>query len=152
DMTWFSAATVSSGRVFDSNGQKLLAVQGGGDLSITAGGSIRGGEYLVSRGAGTLNAGGAVGSGDAVGLFLLGETSDAARRGARVTVQAVSGANIQNVSNPTILTQSTVRNGGSGFQNGRYNFLSYTDQSAVDILSLGGNVELGSSPRAKPSI
>jgi filamentous hemagglutinin family protein len=150
-----SAMLPTSGRIV---APQVLEVRGGGDLDVRAGGDIRNGEFLVARGAGRLEAGGGVGvnstapAGSAqarapVSLYLMGESTGAVPRGASFEVAAAGSVLLQNVSNPTIMASpGAVVASRPGFQNGRAAFFTYTPESALDVVSAGGDVTL--LPRA----
>ena len=108
-------------------------VQGGGDLSVTAGGDIVGGEYMVGRGTAQLNAGGSVGRGEgrtpALGTLLaLGDGN--------IQVQARQNVVIASVYNPTIVKQSNPAAGGES------QFFTYAPNSEVILTATAGNVVL----------
>ena len=108
-------------------------VNGGGDLRINSGGSILGGEYFVGRGTARINAGGSMGrAADGLGAVL-------ALADGSVNVTARQDIIIASVLNPTVLKQSNVLPMAAG---GDSLFLSYQDNSAVNLTATSGNVVL----------
>lgn len=147
DINELSAVTVSNAKVSPG---PVLAVQGGGDLTVSAGGRIAGGEYLVSNGNGRIQASGDIGAAQPTALYLIGESGDPARRGVAMSVQAGGKLDLQNVSNPTAMTQSTVTQDFFGLFH--TSFLSYSPQSRLDAIAFGGDLVLGDKPTSKPSV
>lgn len=145
-----SAAVPTFGRTFtDSTGAPAIDVQGGGNLDIRAGGNLDGGEYLLGRGNGRIVVSGSIGQQAAPALYLMGQSTDPALRGASYRVVAGGDIDIQNVSNPTILVSSSVPtqldDSGEflpGFERFRAAFFTYDDSSGVELLSVGGNLTI----------
>ncbi len=110
--------------------QNSTLVNGGGDLQLSAGNDIIGGEYYVGRGTGTLNAGGSVArSANNLGAILeLGDGS--------FNVQARQDVVIASVFNPTVLKQTVVLPIAAG---GDSIFFTYNDASAVNLTATAGN-------------
>ncbi|WP_045223263.1 filamentous haemagglutinin family protein [Methyloterricola oryzae] len=103
-----------------------VQVGGGGDLTLTAGGDVRGGTFYVGRGSATLRAGGAL-STDEAGLgsvLALGES--------HFDVQAVGDVAIGAVLNPTVI---------AGGRNASY-FFTYSADSQLKLDSVAGDVRL----------
>ncbi|MEO8134859.1 MAG: filamentous hemagglutinin family protein [Betaproteobacteria bacterium] len=150
NVTNLSAAVPTFGRVSaGASGAPTIDVQGGGNVDIRAGGNIDGGEYLVGRGIARIDAGGAIGMTAPPALYLMGQSTDPALRGASYKVVAGGDIDIQNVSNPTILVSSTLpghlNDDGElipGFDRFRAAFFSYDDTASADLLSVGGNVTI----------
>lgn len=144
-----SAVVPTSGRVEMLAGETVLRVDGGGDLEVAAGGDIVGGDYLVGRGRGSLRSGGSIGAGNAVTLYLLGESDDAALRTAAFELQAKGGIALQGAANPTVLPHSTPsRPAGDttalGFGTGTgVTFFTYAPDSRVSMVALEGDLVLG---------
>ncbi|MFI3155213.1 MAG: filamentous hemagglutinin family protein, partial [Methylococcaceae bacterium] len=110
--------------------QNGSVINGGGDLQISAGNDIVGGEYYVGRGTGTLNAGGSVSrSADNLGAIVeLGDGS--------FNVQARQDVVIASVFNPTVLKQTGLLPISAG---GDSLFFSYNDAASVNLTATGGN-------------
>lgn len=146
DVTNFSAMLPTTGRTYrDDNGVRQVDVQGGGDLRVSAGNNLSGGAYLVARGQGTLDAGGNVGANRALQLYLMGESSGNVPREATVEVNAGGSVRLQNVSNPTVLSQLAVAGStGPSFAAGGQSpfFLTYSDNSKVSLQAEGGNTTI----------
>ncbi|MGB0126302.1 MAG: hypothetical protein WBP72_01600, partial [Rhodocyclaceae bacterium] len=142
--------------IVDAGGNRIHQVRGGGDLTIAAGGNIEGGEYLVAAGSGEIQSFGAVGATTPTSLFLMGDHSDVALAGATIQVEAGDGANIRNVSNPTIMpsTQAARTSGAqadrNGFDNQRSAFFSYAAESGAEILAVNGDIVVGAKSQGKP--
>lgn len=152
-------------RSLGTNGNAILEVRGGGNLDVAAGGNIKGSEFLLALGKGSIKAGGDVGKDNATALFVMGQgSSDGSSGGADLRVEAGGSANIQNVSNPTILalaqacttvgsngcvSDSTVQIEGGGTL--RTGFFTYAPTSSVAITAVGGDLDLGTYASAKKS-
>lgn len=150
DIVDLYAASATSGRAYtDADLQTRLDVQGGGDLLVGAGRNIVGGEYLVARGNGIIDAGDSVGAGTRTALFLMGESDDPAQRGATFGVAAANDISLQNISNPTILTLFNP-SGIISFQRKTY-FFTYAEENDVRISSLSGDVRLRNLATKKQS-
>jgi hypothetical protein len=107
--------------LFSSN---QIEVNGGGNLLISAGGDVVGGNFYVGKGAGSISAGREVkGSSQSVNgpALYSGDT--------QYNINAVNGVKLAGVFDPMIL-------------GGNANFFSYTDASSVAVRSLAGNVTL----------
>ena len=108
-------------------------VNGGGDLHITSEHSIFGGEFFVGRGTATINTGGGIRRADnGLGAVL-------ALAAGSVNLTARQEVVIASVLNPTVLKQSNVLPMAAG---GDSLFLSYQDDSAVNLTATSGNVVL----------
>lgn len=140
-----------------------LKVRGGGDVTVTAGNNMEGGEVLVGLGRGTVRAGGDVGTGSArTAVFVMGQGSDPGHDTASIRLEAGGDIKLQNISNPTILASSGPENGGFetywngvaipeyGFGAARTGFFTYAPDSTAEVISVGGNIDLGRSIAAKP--
>ncbi len=134
--------------VTDSSGQRSVAVQGGGRLTLRAGNDLLGGSYLVARGDGLISAAGTIGDGSPTQLFLMGASSGDVPAHAAVALAAGSGITLQSVNNPTAVRELSAT-GGSGPSFGSaggtriLSFFSYSPDSGVAALALSGNVGLG---------
>lgn len=106
--------------------ENRVLVSGGGDLSVQAGGDIRGGVYYTGQGAGELRAAGAIaaGGGGAGPILALGDSSFALTAGGDIALGAAV--------NPTVLASS-----------GNPNFMfTYSADSGIALRSLSGKVAL----------
>lgn len=121
-----------------------LVTTGGGDVRITTGGDLLGGQYYADRGDVVITAGGKVGSGQTVGsnpLYTILALGDA-----RAFVSAQWDVNIQTVLNPHLVVQSS--GVGPAFNvNNATNpswslFSTYGRDSAVDMQSVDGKVTM----------
>ncbi|MDO9106869.1 MAG: filamentous hemagglutinin family protein [Methylovulum sp.] len=113
--------------------QNGTVINGGGNLQVTAGHNIVGGEYYIGRGIGNLNAGGSVArSSNHLGALL--ELGDGT-----VNVQARQDVVIASVLNPTVLKQASVLPLAAG---GDSKFFSYSDASTVNLGATAGNIVL----------
>ena len=124
------------GQLSDATNQWLqndTVVNGGGDLQITAGNNIVGGEYYVGRGTGKLNAGGSVArSLDNLGAILaLGDGN--------FNVNARQDTVIASAFNPTVLKQTGVLPLSAGSDS---RFFTYGEASAINLSATAGNVVL----------
>jgi len=104
-----------------------IAVNGGGDLALTAGNDIVGGEFFTGQGSAALKAGGSIAN-TAAGQGAVFELGDA-----RFDVQARQDINIGGVVNPTLLKQTQLVGGES-------RFFTYGPDSAVVFLASAGNI------------
>jgi hypothetical protein len=130
-----------------------LHVTGGGDLSVTAGGSIFSGDFYVGQGAGSIKAGGAIASdftyNDSLSTYPV-QTLLAVQYGT-IDVQARESVDIGGVFDPTYLfspSSSPVRSFSSssdttGTPLTPY-FTTMSPQSGVSIQSAGGDVSFNS--------
>jgi len=124
------------GKLSEANNQWTATgtvVNGGGDLQISAGNDIVGGEYYLGRGTANLNAGGSISKTDA-GLGAIVELGEGT-----VNVQARQDVVIASVFNPTVLKQNGVLPIAAG---GDSRFFTYSDTSAVNLSATAGNVVL----------
>jgi hypothetical protein len=140
------AATVTNARqpaIFDQPVDKTKQViLGGGDLIVRAAGDIEGGLFLVDRGMGRIETGGAVSSGlaratQAVGTVLaLGDAS--------ASVTARLDLNLESVINPSLVQQVEANFAGAGGSNRESYFVSYSSDSSANLLSITGDTHLSS--------
>ncbi|MEI6721501.1 MAG: filamentous hemagglutinin family protein [Betaproteobacteria bacterium] len=147
----------------DAAGNAVLEVRGGGNVGVSAGRNIQGGEYLVALGTGNISATGSVGAGGSpTGLFLMGQGnvglgSDTSRSSASIQVAALGNVTLQSISNPTILasTQPTATSGNRlatvGFGGSRDAFFTYAPDSEAQVISVNGDVTVGRAAMVKPS-
>ncbi|MGZ8181908.1 MAG: filamentous hemagglutinin family protein [Methylobacter sp.] len=130
------------GQLSDATNQWLqngTIINGGGDLQITAGNNIVGGEYYVSRGTGSLNAGGSVTKAEN-GLGAILELGDGS-----FNTNARQDVVIASVFNPTVLKQASVLPLAAG---GDSRFFTYGDASAINLSATAGNVILANDTDA----
>ena len=130
-------ANANANAAWSSNG---TVVNGGGNLNITAGQNITGGEFYVAAGTGDLQAGEAInsysatvaGNSQTVGVTLdLGDGT--------FNLQARQDIDVSSVMNPTLFSQATLPDYGQ--KNNDARFFTYTANSAVNLLSTAGNVQ-----------
>lgn len=119
-----------------ADGQQQLNVLGGGDLSVNAGRDILSGDYFVSKGEGSLSAGGRIGS-----SFTLtaptGSTPVATILGlqdANLSVSAAQGVEIGGIFNPSYARV------GAFFST--VDSQAYSTDSSLSIQALSGDVAL----------
>lgn len=140
NITNFSASVPTTARYAPD----AAVVDGGGNLSISSGGDILNGMYFVGKGEMEVYAGGEIGrtfnaQGNAV---TLGTTL--ALQDATASVSALGNVYIESVFNPTLFAQTTTNAQSVLNATGRSAFFNtYSDQAAIDVASLGGNVTFG---------
>jgi filamentous hemagglutinin len=150
DVKDVSASTPTQGRMpATAPDASKLVVTGGGDVRISTGGDVLGGQYYADRGGLVIKAEGKVGHsnqilpGAAQGLDTLLALGDAQAR-----VQARKDVTISNVIEPHLLPQSGTNTTGNliavgvGVTARRSLFSDYSASSGVDLQSLGGQVTL----------
>lgn len=168
DITDFSASVATNAYVpgISPSGASLVE-QGGGDLVIRSGADIKGGMFYVQKGSGTIDAGGSItyslrarGTG-VPDPYLTGHPEDLTPNVAETALKirpvlalgdgsfSVTGredVEIQSVINPTMVRQSTDNaskySSISSAPKSLSMFTTYSENSAVDILSIAGNVRL----------
>ncbi|HSI95467.1 MAG TPA: filamentous hemagglutinin family protein [Methylophilaceae bacterium] len=156
DITNFSASVPTTGRydtftktvttdpvtgdaiVTISDGTGKYRIDGGGDLTVRAGGNINSGVYYVGRGDLKLSAGGAITkSANTAGTIVALQDSSA-------SVSALKSATLETVFNPTLFAQSSVNsNITTGLSANSSYFSSYGDESVLSLSSITGDVGLG---------
>ena len=121
-----------------------LVTTGGGDVRVTTGGDLLGGQYYADRGDVVITAGGKVGSGQSVlgnPLYTILALGDA-----RAFVSAQGDVNIHTVLNPHLVVQSS--GNGTAFNVTNVTspswslFSTYGRDSGVDMQSLDGKVTM----------
>ncbi|KQT33937.1 filamentous haemagglutinin family protein [Methylophilus sp. Leaf414] len=134
----FSASIPTSAR-FDNFGDGATGasvVNGGGNLSISAGGDLYSGVYFVGKGEGTIKVGGSVGvqPDKMYGTVL-------AMMDGQFDVSAGKDVSIEGTVNPTLLPQSTTNSPTTpaGRVHNSY-FNTYSEAAAVSLNSLTGNI------------
>lgn len=161
-----SASTATDAYVPVAGGAAVQ--QGGGNLSVTAGADVVGGQFYVQKGTLTLQAGGSLTQGllepvASVGTPSTGFNPILALGDAQANVTATGALAIETVYNPTITEQSIYNQTLPGLTSPLYdpssawnpndprvdsrlalaqfsNFLSYSNSSAVNLTSLSGDV------------
>ena len=119
-----------------------ITTVGGGNLSVTAGGNILSGSYFVARGAGSLSAGGLIGSDFAYALPGSNTSPQTtpvstllALQDAQWNVQAHSGVDIADILDPSYAVPGWL---------GAADSQSYSGSSAVTVKTASGDLTLGS--------
>ena len=121
---------------FQSGGDVVTEVNGGGQLDLNVGGDVRGGSYYIGRGNAGIRAGGDFGFAPdaALGPFLaLGDGT--------IAVTAGGDVDIETVFSPTVLMIPRADRPLGSDENASF-FFTYSDDSATLITSLGGGVTL----------
>lgn len=117
DVRYLDAMLPTSGRTYtDDAGARQVDVQGGGNLTLRAGGDIAGGSFLVGRGSGRVEAGGDIGTERRTQLYVMGQSSGELPAGAGIDLLAGGSVRLQNVFNPTAMLQ--IAKAGSGRETG----------------------------------
>ena len=142
DIKDLAAVVPTSGRLPGAPGSvpdaNRLEVFGGGELAVHAGGDILSGLYYVGRGRATIQADGSIVSGRVAGnnsldtLLALGD--------AEFVVRSRGDINLETVFNPTMIpgVKDNVQSSGAD----RSYFFTYGEDSAVRLLSVGGDINL----------
>jgi filamentous hemagglutinin family protein len=114
-----------------------VTVLGGGDMNITAGGDIKGGVFYIDGGVGKIKAGKSLRADekDLAPVLALGN--------ARFEIQARDDLTLQTVLNPTVSLFSSLQNSDLNTY-----FITYGENSAVDLTSLAGDVILRNNTSA----
>lgn len=140
DMTSLTLALPTNGQPNAQDGSNLR-VAGGGDLRVDVGGNIEGGLYSLGRGSADIRAGGSIT--DAVSgtrrLFPILHVADT-----RFLLQARTNVALETVFNPT-LAGPVSEQAAPGFLFGDLStyFSTYSDDSAVSLTAVSGDVVLG---------
>ncbi|WP_196494522.1 filamentous haemagglutinin family protein, partial [Burkholderia pseudomultivorans] len=127
----------------DSNGVPVIV--GGGNLTVRAGGDILSGDYFVAKGAGTITAGGRIGSDVIVPPWLLSQqpitvATLLATQDGVIDVSARQGADIGGVFDPSYVLSSVLLNNYQQYADGQ----GYSSKSAVKVSTTTGDVIFGS--------
>jgi hypothetical protein len=117
----------------------VVDVQGGGHLSISSGGDIEGGAFLVDQGAATINAAGRIGASsiDRSGILLAPGQSN-------VQVTSGRGLDVGTVFDPYLVRQRSVISDSQG----RNFYTRYGEDGALALNALSGDVVLANNPEA----
>jgi len=155
NVTSLAAWAPTSALVTGTGASTTLVDFGGGDVLVRAGGSILGGQYLLARGHGVLQAGDSAGTpGNGIQLFAMGLSGDPALKGAELSVAAGKSVEVQSVQNPTILPQLQIEPGSDAEGQPSFNFgqpitmVTYAPDSALSLVAKSGRVAIGDRPAA----
>jgi hypothetical protein len=144
-----SAWVPTSARLVGSGTAASLQVFGGGNLNVRAGNDIVGGQYMASRGVGTIVAGGSIGAAHSpTEVYVMGASGDPALAQSTVNVSAGGSVSLAGINNPgTIYQTQTGFGGGPGYDGGSaLQMLSYSANSAAHVLAEGGDLTIGVNP------
>ena len=148
DLVNMLVALPSNGRVtggLTSGEAKILETRNGGLMEVSAGGAVKAGYYYVGRGAGTITAG-EFSAGRDVTILTSPDFGTTVRTevysispvialgDASMSVRTAGDLRLQTVLDPLLL-------GGSDWNAGAY-MSGYTDRTALELTSVGGNVTL----------
>lgn len=122
------------------NEVRTSQVNGGGDVSVTAGGNLTNGVYYVGRGKLELEAGDSVLKSGTTGAVI-------ALQDASADVSAKNNVKVETAFNPTLWLQGSTL---TTLTDSTF-FNTYAEDSALNVTSLSGNVEVGQSNRTSIS-
>ncbi|WP_442854987.1 filamentous haemagglutinin family protein [Burkholderia sp. MSMB1552] len=136
------------------DGNNKPVTVGGGNLTVHAGGDILSGDYFVAKGAGTISAGGSIGSDIAVmspqtGVAPIAVSTVLATQNGIFDVTARQGADIGAVLNPSYASSFAPPGGQPTSAVHLFNYGQYADSqgysstSAVNVLSTTGDIRIG---------
>ncbi len=125
-----------------SYADNVVQVTGGGNLNVQSGGSITGGSYFLDQGAGILKAWNSIGANNS-GAPNTGLAPVLALGNASIDVVARSGITLEGVVNPFLLPQALSQAAGAKSLS---LFSTYTDASAVSLVSTAGDITLLNQP------
>jgi filamentous hemagglutinin family protein len=120
-----------------------VLVTGGGALTVSSGGDITGGSYYIGSGSGDLFARGSIGADTSGRATATGNAPILALGDASLTVSAIDSAAIESALNPMLLPLARIQPTTTG--SGSF-FSTYTDNSAVSLLSVAGDATLLNEP------
>lgn len=147
DVRYLDAMLPTSGRTYtDDAGVRQVDVQGGGNLTLRAGGDIAGSSFLVGRGSGRVEAGGDIGTERRTQLYVMGQSSGELPAGAGIDLLAGGSVRLQNVFNPTAMLQiakaASGRETGPSFGSGTNApyFFTYAPNSWAGVQAKGGEL------------
>ena len=128
-----SAVIATNGRVFGTSpADGQLVVNGGGDLTVKAGGDILGGVFMVDKGVAEIRASGGLQS-DTGGVKTVFAIGDAA-----INVATLGQLNVLTAFNPTsISSPALLSNAGAAAV-----FSTYSSKSALNLTSVASGVEV----------
>ena len=158
DISGLSVSAPTNARLKGKNilpSAENLVSQGGGNVKVSAGGSIDNGEFYAAAGDMEIVAGDAFGTDGAANVIALGDSA--------VRVQAGSGAQIDKIVDPFLLEQvagntknirgdNGVTLGTIGNINRSTYFSNYSAASRVDLAALSGKVALGYKTLLPPTL
>jgi filamentous hemagglutinin len=132
DIVDFSASTPSIGRQTGGTTpeESALRATAGGDLTVRAGGSIRGGQFYVDRGVGLLEAGDAITNPDGSifgPILALGDST--------MSLRARDDVRVSTALNPTLIVPNPMLTLFPSY------FSTYSPRAGVSMLSAGGNLD-----------
>lgn len=132
------APTSARNAVVDETGALQLVVENGGDVSVTAGGDIRGGVYFLGRGEGTVQAGGSIVIGDSLEKAKVPEVGAVlGLMDGHWSVQANGDTTVAAAYNPTMYASPTGGSLGTSVAGG---YFTYGADNGVSIGSVRGDV------------
>lgn len=138
DISNLSLSTPTTGQITQLD-PDVVVIRGGGDINVTAGGDILSVRLLADGGEATIRAGGNVVADDN-GLNTLLALGDAS-----IDIEAGGDIAIEGIGNITLLPLSTLQESDfislAETKNTAY-FSTYTDRSAVNLLSYQGDITL----------
>ena len=134
DILNLSASVPTIGRQVGgfSFGESALEIVGGGNLSVRSGNDVLGGVFLVGRGSGTIRAGRNFGV-SAEGIYPILALGDGS-----FDVTARNDLALGATTSPTLIPQDPLQGALSAAS--RSIFATYGDNSAVQLLSVGGDL------------
>lgn len=118
----------------DSTGQLAVQVENGGDISVRAGGDIRGGVYFLGRGEALIQAGGAITKGDSLKSSVPQIGALVGLMDGHVSLQATKDLRLAAIFNPTAMPASTRVGDYGAF------YFTYTPTSGASALSVSGDI------------
>jgi filamentous hemagglutinin family protein len=136
----------------------LLEMRGGGAMNVTASGTIAGGQYYIARGAGTISAG-ELGVGRSVIATIINNNDGTissreftvapvlALGDAHLEVRTSGNMEVQTVLDPLMIKQARPYDGPSKLRPMAL-MSGYTERTALDLVSIGGNVTLTNDGQA----
>lgn len=135
-----SATNAQFVKTLDAQGNEVRTslVNGGGDVSVSADGNLTNGVYYVGRGELSLQAGGSVAKSGNTGTVI-------ALQDATADIRAKNNVKIETALNPTLWVQGSTL-AQNQISNSTF-FNTYAANSALNVTSLSGNVEVGQSNR-----
>ncbi len=119
---------------FSMDGPSVIEQRGSGDILLNSGGNLNHGVLYAGNGDIDVDVKGSIGDAEInSGLFILAEET-------RVNISAVGDVNFQGVANPSLLPMSRVQTGL--LLTPDVFFSTYSELSNINLLSLGGDINL----------
>lgn len=142
-----SATNAQFVKTLDAQGNEVRKslVNGGGDVSVSAGRNLVNGVYYVGRGELALQAGDSIPGPADAGQVTGANGVVVALQDASATVKAQNNVKVQTVFNPTLWVQGSTLAQNQVASSTFFN--TYAEDSALNVASLSGNVEVGQSNR-----